>query len=195
MDNVAATFEMMVNTFTDADELMNFAATWGIQDSPVVRFQLFQLRNPQYNEEFVNEQLDNILENFGGAVESQHDVRMDDIELALEYVREREEIEGALKALLFDDEMNAITTTCLEDGDWNPPSPVMQIGAGEEPQPGPSHRPDPLPSRGLQYTIRKKSERTYAKNAAVDRTSRYIRTSGVSRQNERISESLSRCIR
>ena len=38
----------------------------------------------------------------------------------------------------------------------------------EEPQPGPSHRPDtPL---GLQYEMRKKSERTYAKNAAIDRT-------------------------
>jgi hypothetical protein len=31
MENIAATFEIMVNSFTDADELMNFAATWGIQ--------------------------------------------------------------------------------------------------------------------------------------------------------------------
>ena len=43
----------------------------------------------------------------------------------------------------------------LEDGEWDP--------LGDEP--GPSHEP-----RGLRYTIRKKSERTYAKNAAVDRT-------------------------
>ena len=40
---------MMVNNFTDADELMNFAAIWGIQDSPAVRFGL------------VTEQLHNIL--------------------------------------------------------------------------------------------------------------------------------------
>jgi hypothetical protein len=32
MENIAATFEIMVNSFTDADELMNFAATCGIQD-------------------------------------------------------------------------------------------------------------------------------------------------------------------
>ncbi len=40
-------------------------------------------------------------------------------------------------------------------------------GGGEEPRAGPSHQPD---SHGLQYSIRQKSERTYAKNAAVDRT-------------------------
>ena len=45
---------------------------------------------------------------------------------------------------------------------------LLQEGNGGQPQPGPSHRPD-IP-QGLQYNIRKKSERTYAKNAAVDRT-------------------------
>ena len=45
---------------------------------------------------------------------------------------------------------------------------LLQEGNGEQLQPGPSHRPD-IP-KGLQYNIRKKSERTYAKNAAVDRT-------------------------
>lgn len=54
MENFSVTFEMMVNSFTDADELMNFAARWGIQDSPGVRFRLFQLRNPHYG----NEELD-----------------------------------------------------------------------------------------------------------------------------------------
>ncbi len=52
---------------------------------------------------------------------------------------------------------------CIEDGEWEP-----QTGGGEEPRAGPSHEPEPSP--GLQYTIRKKSERAYAKNAAVDRT-------------------------
>ena len=44
---------------------------------------------------------------------------------------------------------------------------LLQEGNGGEPQPGPSHRPD-IP-RGLKYNIRKKSERIYAKNAAVNR--------------------------
>jgi hypothetical protein len=34
-------FEMTADTFTDADELMNFAATWGIQDSPGCNFDFF----------------------------------------------------------------------------------------------------------------------------------------------------------
>ena len=42
------------------------------------------------------------------------------------------------------------------------------IGGGEEPQPGPSHRPDT--PQGLQYNKQKKSERTYTKNVAIDRT-------------------------
>ena len=41
--------EKMVNSFTNADELMHFAATWGLQDSVAVRFRLFQLRNMQYD--------------------------------------------------------------------------------------------------------------------------------------------------
>ena len=45
---------------------------------------------------------------------------------------------------------------------------LLQEGNGGDPQPGPSHRPN-IP-QGLQYNIQKKSERTYAKNAAVDRT-------------------------
>ena len=41
---------------------------------------------------------------------------------------------------------------------------LLQEGHGGQPQPGPSHRPD-IPQE-LQYNIRKKSERTYAKNAS-----------------------------
>ena len=126
MENISATFEMMVNSFTDADQLMNFAATWGIQESPLVRFRLYQLRT------------------------------------------HHAEIEGSIRAIIFDDEMDETANVCIEDGEWNPQSPVMIGGGDDQPQPGPSHRPDT--PRGLQYTIRKKSERTYAKNAAVDRT-------------------------
>lgn len=57
------TFEMMVDSFTSADALMNFAVTWGIQDSPGIRFRLFQLRNTEYGNDFVNEQLDSLLDN------------------------------------------------------------------------------------------------------------------------------------
>ena len=39
---------------------------------------------------------------------------------------------------------------------------------GGEAQLGPSNRPDISPQ--LRYNIREKSERTYAKNAAIDRT-------------------------
>ncbi len=60
------TFELMVNNFTDEEGLMNFAATLGIQDSLSVRLRLFQIRNPQYDDAFVNSELDTILENVGG---------------------------------------------------------------------------------------------------------------------------------
>ena len=52
--------------------------------------------------------------------------------------------------------------------EWDPFN--VQTGSGDDPQPGPSHRLDTPVSQGLEYTIRKKSERTYAKNAAVDWT-------------------------
>lgn len=69
--------------------------------------------------------------------------------------------------MLFDEEIEEMVNVCIEDGEWNPESPTVQIGSGEETQPGPSQHPDP--PRRLEYTMRKKSERTYAKNAAVDR--------------------------
>ncbi len=150
--------EMMVNSFTDADELMNFAATWGIQDSREVRFRLFQIRNSQYGDEFVNEQIEGILQSLGGPIPDNSDSREDDLELALEYVRERQEMEESIKALLFDDEMEETTRICIEDGEWEPQS--IQTGGGEEPRAGPFHEPEP--SQSLQYTIRKKSERAYA---------------------------------
>jgi hypothetical protein len=125
-------FEMIADTFTDADELMNFAATWGIQDSPGVRFRLFQLRIPQYGSDFIYEQLDNILQNF----EEPTDQNTNDND----YVTEQE-IEQCAKTLLFDEEMNQLATDCINDGEWSPPSPVM-IGGGDGSQPGPSHKPD-----------------------------------------------------
>ncbi len=73
---------------------------------------------------------------------------------------EQEEIDGAIRALLYDDDNDETVRLCVEDGDWGP-----QTGGGEEPRAGPSNE-----QRGLQYSIIKKSERSYAKNAAVDRT-------------------------
>lgn len=82
MENIAVAFEMMVNYFTNADELMNFAATLGIQDSNEVRFRLFQLRNAEYGDDFVSDQLNNILYAVGES--SEHD----NFETALQYVQE-----------------------------------------------------------------------------------------------------------
>ena len=164
MENIsAAVFETMVNSFTDADELMNFAMTWGLLESPMVRLRLFQLRNPEYSGAFVNEQLDNMLQSLGGPTTQ----NVGDFEVALEFVREQDEVEESIKAILFDDEMEALGQTCVDDGEWRP---TEQIGGEDEPQPGPSHRPDTPPPQGLRYNMRKMSERTYAKNAAADRT-------------------------
>ena len=42
-NNSVTILKTMVNSFTNADELMNFAATWGLQDSLAVRYKLFQI--------------------------------------------------------------------------------------------------------------------------------------------------------
>ena len=44
---------------------MDFAATWGLQDALAVRYKLFQM-NTQYYDTFVNEQLESLLQTFGG---------------------------------------------------------------------------------------------------------------------------------
>ena len=187
---MSSTLEAMVDSFTIEEELMNFAATWGVQESPIVQLRLFQLRNPLYDACFVNEELNSLLFNLGGPsdqtspsviyddlylaseyVQEQVEVELpsviyDDLNLASEYVQEQVEVEECIKALLFDDEIEDLSRICMEDGDWYPLSPVVQIGGGEEP--GPSRQTDT--PHGLQYTMRKKSEHTYAKNAAVDRT-------------------------
>ena len=101
MENISsAVFETMVNFFTDADELLNFTMTWGLLESPTVRLRLFQLRNPEYSGAFVNEELDNILQSLGGPTTQ----NVGDFELALEFVREQDEVEESFKAILFDDE-------------------------------------------------------------------------------------------
>ena len=99
---------------------MNFAVTWGIQDSLAVRLRLFQLRQPQYGDETVSEQLDSILATLGGSLHTPVTIDEDKLELALDFVKEQEEIDGAVKALLFDDEMEALAQTCEDDGDWHP---------------------------------------------------------------------------
>ena len=57
---------------------MDFAATWGRQDSPAVRLRLFQLRNNEYDDIFVNDQLDAILHTLGGVTEQSIDIRKQD---------------------------------------------------------------------------------------------------------------------
>ena len=113
-NNSVTILETMVNSFTNADELMNFAATWGLQDSLAVRYKLFQI-NTQYDETFVNEQLELSLQTFGCETDQRVNVRMD------------EEIRESIKALLFDEEMEDLRQTCLDDGEWNPMTQVCLI--------------------------------------------------------------------
>ena len=68
-NNSVTILETMVNSFTNTDELMDFAVTWGLQDSLAVRYKLFQM-NTQYDETFVNEQLESLLQTFGAGQRS-----------------------------------------------------------------------------------------------------------------------------
>ena len=113
-NNSITILETMVNFFTNADELMNFAATWGLQDSLAVRYKLFQM-NTQYDETFVNEQLESLLQTFGDETDLRVNVRME------------EEVLESIKALLFDEEMEDLRQTCLDDGEWNPMTQVRLI--------------------------------------------------------------------
>ena len=150
MANISsAVIETMVNSFTDADELLNFAMTWGLLESPTVRLRLFQLRNPEYSVAFVNEELDNLLHPLGGPTTQ----NVGDFELVLEFVREQDEVEESIKAIFIDDEMEALGQTYVEDDEW---SPTVQQGGRDELQPGPTHRPDSPPPQGLRYNMRKK---------------------------------------
>ena len=96
MENISSSFDMMVNTFTDADELMNFAVTWGIQDWPAVRLRYFQLKIPQYGDQFITEQLNDILH-------------------TLPSTDQRYEIDACVLVFLIGDEIEESTRLYLED--------------------------------------------------------------------------------
>ena len=96
----AAVFLNMVNSFTDADQLMDFAATWGIQDSLAVRLRLYQLRNDEQSLPSVDQSIQQNVD--------------------LESVRTQEEVEESIKALLFDEEMETLGQSCIDDGEWEP---------------------------------------------------------------------------
>ena len=96
----AAVFLNMVNSFTDADQLMDFAATWGIQDSPAVRLRLYQLRKDEQRLPSVDQSIQQNVD--------------------LESVRTQEEVEESIKALLFDEEMDTLGQSCIDDGEWEP---------------------------------------------------------------------------
>ena len=104
-------FEILVNYFTDADQLMDFAATWEIQDSPAVLLRLYRLRNPDHDDMLINEQILQTCDR----TRQQSANNMD-----LEYVRREMEIEESVQALMFDDKMDDIARACIEDGNWNP---------------------------------------------------------------------------
>ena len=104
-------FETLVNYFTDADQLMDFTATWEIQDSPAVLLRLYRLRNLDHDDTLINEKILQTCDR----TRQQSATNMD-----LEYVRKEMEIEESVKALMFDDEMDDIARACIEDGNWNP---------------------------------------------------------------------------
>ena len=78
----ALEFEYIVNSFTDVAELISFATFW----KPVVRMRLLQLRNPEYDDSFIMEQLEDVM-NYSGGAQFQN---LDDFELVLEFIREQE---------------------------------------------------------------------------------------------------------
>ncbi len=185
MDRYTSALEDAVLRFMDATDLMNFAAaTWGIQESPAVRLRLLQL---QEDDSFVVDQLDTILANLGEPSTTGDIGGMvnDDSRN-----REQEDIDETIQICLNDGDWNTLTQhssrleqedidetiqICLNDGDWNPLTPPTStlhqedmdetandddcdpftpthIGSGEQPRPS-----------QLQYSIKNKSERTYAK--------------------------------
>ena len=152
MDAVAEIMDVMINSYTDPDELMDFATTMGIQDSVSVRLRLFQLRQQEYDNEFIEEQMDMVLQTLGGRIQTPVTFNEDDMGISLEYVQIQEEIDGAVKALLFDDDMNETARLCLEDGDWD--DPFVQTGGGEEPRAGPSGLQNDLFDDDMNETAR-----------------------------------------
>ena len=64
---------------------------------------MFQLRTQEYESDFVNGELDTILQNLEGSLNTAEDFNEDDFELAVDYIRVQEEIDESVKAILFDD--------------------------------------------------------------------------------------------
>ena len=139
MDLMASILEDLVSTFTDEEGLMKFAAIYDIQDSSMVQQRLFQIRNPVYGDQFVNEELDTLLTHLGGPLTTS---KQDDFELALDYVTENEEVEESIKALLFDDEIELTSRLCIQDGEFNPLSQPIPYVKSDEPRPGTSAQQD-----------------------------------------------------
>ena len=85
IDAFALEFEHIVNSFTDVAELISFASFWNILDLPVVRMRFLQLRNAEYDDNFIMEQLD-VMNRSGGAQFQNGG----DLELVFKFVREQE---------------------------------------------------------------------------------------------------------
>ena len=104
MDTYTGALESIINSFMDVGELIAFAVFWNLQETPVVRMRVFQLRNPQTDNDFIMEQRDNVMRTFDQAQDDSN------FELALEFVKEqekKEEIEKATRVLEFEDEMDS----------------------------------------------------------------------------------------
>ena len=78
--------------------LWTFAATWGIQDLSAARLRLNQLRNSDFPTADRTRQQN----------------------VTFESVRTQEEVEQSIRALLFDEEMETLGQSCIDDGEWDP---------------------------------------------------------------------------
>jgi hypothetical protein len=105
-------FQIIVNSFTDEEGLRIFATMWGLQDTPEVRFRIFQIRNRQYDDEFVHEELETILKLF-----DENSYPDEDMELTLENTKTQKEIEGDNKTLLTNADKEELTQVCIKNSD------------------------------------------------------------------------------
>jgi hypothetical protein len=146
MDVFTTNMEQLNTYGNDIDTLRNFAKHWGLLDSPVVRFRLFQLET--HGHDFVEEQLDALMASMDSP--EVPPTYKDDLEMAFQYVQEQDEIEETLRTYLFDEAHHPSSPQ---------PGPYNQQGEYMTP---------PRPSNTDPYDIKEKSRRTYASNAALE---------------------------
>jgi hypothetical protein len=140
MDMFTHNLEASVNAITNVDDLLNFATTWGIQDSTIVRFRMYQLQNP-YQTDFVDALLDGNLD---------QDTE-DALEIGYQYVLRQTEIGDIIQ-----NNLSRGSNVQTGSGSTNDVESAVSGPSTQSKQPT------------IPYTFRKKSERTFANNAAIE---------------------------